>query len=182
MLFRIGVHLGDVIEKADGTVYGDGVNIAARLEGLAEPGGITVSDVVHGAVRDRVSTMFEDQGEHSVKNIARPVHAFRLSVEPSARGPTGPAALPEHEPPRKPSVAVLPFDNMSGDPSQEYFADGITDDIITALSKNRWLFVIARNSTFALKGRSGDVRRVADRKSTRLNSSHIQKSRMPSSA
>jgi adenylate cyclase len=161
MLFRIGVHLGDVIEKADGTVYGDGVNIAARLEGLAEPGGVTVSDVVHGAVRDRVSTMFEDQGEHSVKNIARPVRAFRLTVEPSARGPTGSDALPEHEPPPKPSVAVLPFDNMSGDPSQEYFADGITEDIITALSKNRWLFVAARNSTFALKGRSSDVRRVA---------------------
>lgn len=161
MLFRIGVHLGDVIEKADGTVYGDGVNIAARLEGLAEPGGVTVSDVVHGALRDRVSTIFEDQGEHSVKNIARPVRAFRLSVEPSARGPTGSAALPEHEPPRKPSVAVLPFDNMSGDASQEYFADGITEDIITALSKNRWLFVVARNSTFALKGRSSDVRRVA---------------------
>lgn len=161
MLFRIGVHLGDVIEKADGTVYGDGVNIAARLEGLAEPGGVTASDVVHGVVRDRVSTIFEDQGEHSVKNIARPVRAFRLSVEPSARGPTGSAALPEHEPPRKPSVAVLPFDNMSGDPSQEYFADGITEDIITALSKNRWLFVVARNSTFALKGRSSDVRRVA---------------------
>jgi adenylate cyclase len=158
MLFRIGVHLGDVIEKADGTVYGDGVNIAARLQGLAEPGGVTVSDLVRGTVRDRVSAIFEDQGEHSVKNIARPVRAFRLSVESSARGPT---ALSEHESPRKPAVAVLPFDNMSGDPSQEYFADGITEDIITALSKNRWLSVIARNSTFALKGRSSDVRRVA---------------------
>jgi len=158
MVFRIGVHLGDVIEKADGTVYGDGVNIAARLQGLAEPGGVTVSDVVRGAVRDRASTIFEDQGEHSVKNIARPIRAFRLPVEPSA---SGPKALSEPELARKPSVAVLPFDNMSGDPSQEYFADGITEDIIMALSRNRWLSVVARNSTFALKGRSIDVRRVA---------------------
>lgn len=161
MRFRIGVHLGDVLEKADGAVYGDGVIIAARLEKLAEPGGVTVSDIVHGAVRDRVSTMFEDQGEHSVKNIARPIRAFRLPVGSSAREPTGSTKPPAHEPSRKPSVAILPFDDMSGDPSQEYFADGITEDIITALSKNRWLFVIARNSTFALKGRSGDVRRVA---------------------
>lgn len=158
MLFRIGVHLGDVIEKADGTVYGDGVNIAARLQGLAEPGGVTISDVMHGAVHNRVSATFEDQGEHRVKNIAQPVRAFRLSLEP---GPPAPTALPEHAPLRKPSVAVLPFDNMSGDPSQDYFVEGITEDIITALSKNRWLFVIARNSTFAYKGRSRDVRHVA---------------------
>jgi TolB-like protein/class 3 adenylate cyclase len=162
MLFRIGVHLGDVIEKADGTVYGDGVNIAARLQELAEPGGVAVSEVVHGTVRDRVSVIFEDHGEHSVKNMTRPVRAFRLSVAVSSPGPTrSTGALPEHEGFRKPSVAVLPFNNMSGDPSQEYFADAITDDIITALSKNRWLLVIARNSTFAFKGRSPDVRRVA---------------------
>lgn len=158
MLFRIGVHLGDVIEKPDGTVYGDGVNIAARLQGLAEPGGVTVSDMVRGTVPDRVPILFEDQGEHNVKNIARPIRAFRLLAQAS---PHGPSVLLEHEPRRKLSVAVLPFDNMSGDPSQEYFADGITEDIILALSRNRWLSVIARNSTFALKGRPGDVRRAA---------------------
>lgn len=158
MLFRIGVHLGDVIEKADGTVYGDGVNIAARLQALAEPGGVTISQVMHGAVRNRVSASFEDQGEHRVKNIAQPVRAFRLKLE---LGQPGSAALPEHEPLRKPSVAILPFDNMSDDAGQDYFADGITEDIITALSKNRWLSVIARNSTFAHKGRSHDVRRLA---------------------
>jgi TolB-like protein len=117
--------------------------------------------VVHGAVRDRVATSFEDQGEHSFKNIARPVRAFRLSPDPSARGLTAPRLQSQQEPAHKPSVAVLPFDNISGDPTQEYFADGITEDIITALSKNRWLVVIARNSTFALKGQSRDVRRIA---------------------
>jgi TolB-like protein/class 3 adenylate cyclase len=161
MLFRIAVHLGDVIEKPDGTVYGDGVNIAARLQELAEPGGVIVSDAVQGAVRDRVSASFEDQGEHSFKNIARPVRAFRLSTDLSARGATAPSPPPRQESARKPSVAVLPFDNISGDPTQEYFADGITEDIITALSKNRWLLVIAGHSTLALKGRPRDVRLVA---------------------
>jgi len=156
MRFRIGVHLGDVIEKSDGTVYGDGVNIAARLQALAEPGGIMVSDVVYGAVRDRTATVFEDRGDHSVKNIARPVRAFRVPIEALESRKAG--ASPTK---RKPSVAILPFNNMSGDPDQEYFADGITEDIITLLSKNRWLFVVARNSTFAYKGRAVDVRRVA---------------------
>jgi adenylate cyclase len=135
MLFRIGVHLGDVIEKPDGTVYGDGVNIAARLQAVAEPGGVSISDAVYGAARDRLPGTFEDQGEHHVKNVARPVHAFRLSAEPEHGGSKG---LPRQEPAPKPSVAVLPFDNLSGDPSQDYFADGITEDTIAALSKNRW--------------------------------------------
>ncbi len=161
MRFRIGIHLGDVIEKADGTIYGDGVNIAARLQSLAEPGGIMASDVVHGAVRDRVPAVFEDRGEHEVKNIARPVRAFRIAVQGSTSPTASHAESRETTAPRKPSVAVLPFDNMSGDSTQEYFADGITEDIITALSKNRWLSVIARNSTFAYKGRSRDLRQVA---------------------
>jgi adenylate cyclase len=163
MRFRIGVHLGDVIEKADGTIYGDGVNIAARLEGLAEPGGITVSDAVHGAVRGKVTAGFVDQGEQQVKNIAHPVRAFRLTradpgakVAASSSPPSGHAiSLPD-----KPSLAVLPFTNMSGDPEQEYFADGITEDIITDVSNISGLFVIARNSSFAFKKQSVDIKDV----------------------
>lgn len=153
MRFRIGVHLGDVIEKADGTVYGDGVNIAARLEGLAEPGGITVSDAVQCAVRNRVAAEFEDQGEQTVKNIPHPVRAYRLRVDGSA--------VPVSASADKPSIAVLPFENMSGDPEQEYFADGMVEDIITALSHFKQLVVIARNSTFTYKRRAVDVRQVA---------------------
>lgn len=159
--FRIGVHLGDVIEKPDGTIYGDGVNVAARLQALAEPGGVMVSDVVCGAVRDRVPAAFDDHGEHSVKNIARPVHAYRLRAEALPGETPVPVAGRDREPPRLPSVAVLPFANLSGDPGQEHVADGITEDVITALARNRWLTVVARNSTFALKGRSDDIRRVA---------------------
>ena len=124
MRFRIGVHLGDVIEKADGTVYGDGVNIAARLESLAEPGGITVSDAVHGAVRGKLGASFADQGEQQVKNIAYPVRAFRITgmaspAAPAAAAPRAPAE-PALRPPEKPSLAVLPFNNMSGDPSYNF--------------------------------------------------------------
>ena len=157
MSFRIGVHMGDVIEKADGTVYGDGVNIAARLQALAEPGGITVSDAVHGAVRGKLGASFVDQGEQEVKNIAHPVRAFRL--QPAAAAPP-PAAAPALRPPDRPSLAVLPFTNMSGDPEQEYFADGITEDIITDCSKISGLFVIARNSTFTFKKQSVDIKDV----------------------
>ncbi len=161
MRFRIGVHLGDVIEKADGTVYGDGVNIAARLESLAEHGGITVSDAVHGAVRGKVEAGFVDQGEQQVKNIAYPVRAFRVT----AAGQAAPAAAPAPaeaalRPPDKPSLAVLPFANMSGDPEQEYFADGMTEDIITDVSKTPGLFVIARNSSFTYKKQHVDVKEV----------------------
>ncbi len=164
MRFRIGVHLGDVIEKADGTVYGDGVNIAARLQALAEPGGITISDSVRGAVRGKVAASFEDRGEQAVKNMAEPVRAFAARPEGAApvaadspRAAVDAIDLPL---PDKPSIAVLPFVNMSGDPEQEYFTDGITEDIITALSRFHSLFVIARNSSFSYKGSSPDIRRV----------------------
>jgi adenylate cyclase len=159
MRFRIGVHLGDVIEKDDGTVYGDGVNIAARLEALAEPGGIAISDAVQGAVRGKVPASFEDRGEQQVKNIPHPVRAFAVraagaaTLRPAAAG----GAL---APPDRPSIAVLPFTNMSGDPEQEYFADGITEDIITDISRVSGLFVIARNSSFVFKKQNVDVKEV----------------------
>ena len=154
---RIGVNLGDIIVEGS-DIYGDGVNVAARLEGLAEPGGICISGKVYEEVRDRTNYSFEDAGEHEVKNIARPVHVWRWSEAANAKSTvtgSGPLPLPD-----KPSIAVLPFTNMSGDPEQEYFADGITEDIITALSKFRWFFVIARNSTFVYKGQSVDVKQV----------------------
>ena len=158
MRFRIGVHMGDVIEKADGTVYGDGVNIAARLEGLADPGGITVSDAVHATVRAKVSASFVDQGEQQVKNIGHPVRAFKLMPAAAVPPSTTPTTMPHL--PDRPSLAVLPFTNMSGDPEQEYFADGITEDIITDCSKISGLFVIARNSTFTFKKQSVDIKDV----------------------
>ena len=161
MRFRIGVHLGDVIEKADGTIYGDGVNIAARLEGLAEPGGITVSESIRTAVKGKVGAAFEDQGAQQVKNIAEPVRAYRVGPENSAAPKAAAAAgAAQRSGTDKPSIAVLPFTNMSGDPEQEYFADGITEDIITDISRISGLFVIARNSSFAFKNRSADVQEV----------------------
>jgi len=158
MRFRIGVHLGDVIEKADGTVYGDGVNIAARLESLALPGGVTVSDAVECALRNKVSARFVDQGEQSVKNIAHPVRAFRLQVATPAAAAAGARDDPAAD---KPSIIVLPFVNMSGVPEQEYFADGLTEDILTDLSRFRELFVISRNTSFKYKGHAVDVKKVA---------------------
>jgi adenylate cyclase len=162
MRFRIGVHLGDVIDKADGTVYGAGVNLAARLQALAEPGGIAVSDAVHGALRGRVAVRFEDQGERAVKNIPYPVRAYHVRDDAAAASGAIHAAL---EPGRALSgpaaLAVLPFANMSGDPEQEYFADGMVEDIITALSRFKELLVIARNSSFAYKGRAVDIQQVA---------------------
>lgn len=155
MRFRIGVHLGDVIEKSDGTVYGDGVNIAARLEGLAEPGGIAVSESIRSAVKGKVGASFEDQGEQKVKNIAEPVRAYRVRAAGAASSAsTAPPHGPKLTLPDGPSIAVLPFQNMSGDPEQEYFSDGITEDLITDLSKLSGLLVIARNSTFTYKGRA----------------------------
>jgi TolB-like protein len=150
---RIGINLGDVIVEGD-DLYGDGVNIAARLEGLAEPGGICISRVVHEQVRDKLDLAFEDLGEQQLKNIARPLHVWRvgLGAKPAAAAPL---ALPD-----KPSIAVLPFANMSGDPEQEFFSDGISEDITTALSKLRWFLVIARNSSFIYKGRAVDVKQV----------------------
>src|SRR5262245_27647170 len=157
MRYRIGIHLGDVIERSDGTVYGDGVNIAARLQGLADPGGITVSVAVHGAVGNRLAMTFVDQGEREVKNMA-PVRAFAIRTKPSDAGDAGKPSIARRE---RPSIAVLPFANMSGDPEQEYFADGIAEDIITELSRFRSIFVIARNSSFTYRGQAVDVRRVA---------------------
>ncbi len=140
-------------------MYGDGVNVAARLEGLADPGGIAVSDAVRGAVRGNVLVGFVDQGEQWVKNIAHPVRAFKVSPASPAAPPS---ALPL-QPPEKPSLAVLPFTNMSGDPEQEYFADGITEDIITDVSRISGLFVIARNSCFTYKNQSVDIKDVGKR-------------------
>jgi adenylate cyclase len=162
MCFRIGVHLGEIIEKADGTVYGDGVNMAARLQGLAEPGGVTVSDSVRNAVRGKVGATFHDQGEQAVKNIADPVRAFK--VKPDGGGPAKPTSAAieiDLSLPDKPSIAVLPFTNLSGDPEQEYFADGLAEDIITGLSRFHWFFVIARNSSFTYKHTAVDVKQVA---------------------
>ena len=160
MHFRIGVHLGDVIEKADGTVYGDGVNIAARLQALAAPGGVTVSDAVRGAVRGRVNAEFVAQGEQQVKHIDHPVRAFKVALAGAVAATGGNAAEGALRLPDKPSLAVLPFTNMSGDPEQEYFADGITEDIITDVSKISGLFVIARNSSFTYKKQSVDIKEV----------------------
>jgi adenylate cyclase len=163
MLYRIGINLGDVMIDGE-DVYGDGVNIAARLEALADPGSICISQIVLDALGDRLDIDFEDLGEVEVKNIARPVRVWRWTPEqpaksePESAGPDATAApLPL---PDKPSIAVLPFDNMSGDSEQEYFSDGMTEDIITALSRLRWLFVIARNSSFTYKGRAVDVKEV----------------------
>ena len=152
--FRIGINLGDIILDDD-DIYGDGVNIAARLEALAEPGGICVSRVVYDQVRDKLDLAFEDLGEQQVKNIARPVHVWRVRLGTKSAIS---APLPLHD---KPSIAVLPIANMSGDPEQEYFADGMVEEIITALSRIRWLFVIARNSSFTYKGKAVDVKQVA---------------------
>jgi adenylate cyclase len=155
MRFRIGVHVGDVLVEGS-NLFGDGVNVAARLEGLAKPGGICISRAVRDHIRDKVALALEDIGEHSVKNIDRPIRAFRLSPLGSPTPvSSGPRTVPE-----KPSIAVLPFTNMSGDAEQEYFADGMAEEIITALSRLRWLFVIARNSTFTYKGRAVDVKQV----------------------
>jgi adenylate cyclase len=157
MEWRIGVHLGDVLIEGD-DILGDGVNIAARLEGIAEPGGICISDDAFRQVRGKVEAELADLGEQSLKNIARPLRIYRVGSSPAARRPISPAtALPL---PDKPSIAVLPFANMSGDPEQEYFADGMVEEIITALSRIRWLFVIARNSSFAYKGQTVDVKQV----------------------
>ena len=157
--FRIGINLGDVIAE-EHDIFGDGVNVAARLEGLAEPGGICVSRVVRDQVRDRLDLGFEDLGEQQVKNIARPVRVYRVSdIGGGHQIPSAPA-MPTLPLPDKPSVAVLPFANMSHDPEQEFFADGIAEDIITALSRYPSLFVIARNSCFTYKGRAVDVKVV----------------------
>ncbi|MHC2337216.1 adenylate/guanylate cyclase domain-containing protein [Bradyrhizobium sp. USDA 4454] len=162
--FRIGIHIGDIIFD-DNDIFGDGVNIAARLEGIAEPGGVCISDDAQRQVRGKVDAAFEDLGPQVLKNIAEPVRAWRLRVgdavatamvaRPASAAPASLPALAE-----KASIAVLPFQNMSGDPEQEYFADGVVEDIITALSRFRSLFVIARNSSFTYKGKPVDIKQV----------------------
>jgi len=156
MRFRIGLNAGEIVEQDDGTVYGDGVNVAARLQALAEPGGLCVSEVVAGEARNKLAVRFESLGEQRGKNIAEPVRAHRVVLADA-----GPAPVETPLPlPAKPSIAILPFANMSGDPEQEYFSDGISEDLITALSRVRWLFVIARNSSFTYKGKHTDVKQV----------------------
>jgi len=150
---RIGVHVGDIIIE-EGDIFGDGVNIAARLEGEAQPGGICISDDTYRQVRGKLDANFVDAGERALKNIAQKVRVYQLAPAGAASEAAAPA-LPD-----KPSIAVLPFQNMSGDPEQDYFADGMVEDIITGLARIKWLFVIARNSTFAYKGRTLNIKEV----------------------
>jgi adenylate cyclase len=152
---RIGIHLGDVIVEG-GDVYGDGVNTAVRIEGLSPPGGLAVSALVHESIGNRLDLAFEDMGHQQLKNIAKPVHVYRLGLMTRQASKVAPSGL------TKPSIAVLPFANMSGDPDQEYFSDGITEDIITELSRFRGLSVIARNSSFSFKGKSTKVQEIGD--------------------
>ncbi len=162
--FRIGINVGDIISDSN-DIYGDGVNVAARLEALAEPGGIFVSRNVYDQVRDKLHFRFEDLGEQTVKNIARPIGIHRIDLAGDAEAaiarPASSHTNPKASDSDRPTLAVLPFTNMSGDPEQEYFADGISEDIITGLSRLRWFFVIARNSSFTYKGKAVDVKRVA---------------------
>src|SRR6266478_3821922 len=146
--FRVGINVGDIIIDG-GDIFGDGVNVAARLENLAEPGGICVSGRVQEDARGKLDIAFEDAGEQQLKNIAWPVRMYRIRLDGGEA-----KARPALTRPDKPSIAVLPFQNLSGDPEQEYFADGMVEEIITALSRIRWLFVIARNSSFTYKGRA----------------------------
>jgi adenylate cyclase len=157
MEFRIGINLGDVIEEGD-SIYGDGVNIAARLQGLAEAGGVCISGTAYDQVENKLGLEYESLGEQEVKNIAKRIRAYCAKMK-TAKTQTNSVKHPQL--PDRPSIAVLPFANISGDPEQEYFADGIAEDVITALSKFRWFFVIARNSTFTYKGKSVDVKTVA---------------------
>ena len=152
MQFRVGINIGDVVYD-DVRIYGEGINVAARLESIGEPGGICVSSKVHEEISGRIDLAYQDIGEQQLKNIARPVRAYRVHLDSVA--PRVALTLPD-----KPSIAVLPFQNMSGDPEQEYFADGMVEEIITALSRIPWLFVIARNSSFTYKGRLADVKQV----------------------
>jgi adenylate cyclase len=154
---RVGLNLGDVIVGQDGQLYGDGINIAVRLEGMADPGGILMSEKVYSEIEGKLGSGFEDRGEQYLKNIAKPVRAYAVCTGGNNR-PWTQSALPRL--PDRPSIAVLPFENMSGDPEQEYFADGMVEEIITALSRFKSLFVIARNSSFTFKGRAVDIKQV----------------------
>jgi adenylate cyclase len=166
--FRIGIHLGDVVEESDGDLMGDGVNIAARLEGVAKPGAICLSEDAYRQVKARLDLAVRDLGATMLKNIAEPIRVYALEVgvaSLASGAPPGRTVVRDRvsealEPPDRPSIAVLPFQNMSGDPEQEYFADGMVEDIITALSRFKSLFVIARNSSFTYKGRAVDIKQV----------------------
>ena len=158
IVFRIGIHLGDVVEESDGDLMGDGVNIAARLEGIAAPGAICLSEDAYRQVKSRLDLLVHDMGQTHLKNIADTVRVYALQVGVAA--PVKPEVLKETGLSGKPSIAVLPFTNMSDDPEQEYFVDGMVEDIITALSSFKSLFVIARNSSFTYKGKAVDVKQV----------------------
>jgi len=158
---RVGLNLGDVIIGQDGDLYGDGINIAVRLEGIADPGGILISEKVYGEIEGKLDVGFEDRGEQQLKNISRPVRAY--AVRPGAHSSLTERLSAAPRLPDKPSIAVLPFQNMSGDPEQEYFADGMVEEIITALSRFKGLFVIARNSSFAFKGKAVNVKEVGSK-------------------
>jgi adenylate cyclase len=158
---RIGINLGEVIVGADGDLFGDGINIAVRLEGIADPGGILTSEKVYSEVEGKLDVGFEDWGEQQLKNIAKPVRAYAVCAGAHSALIERLSAAPPL--PDKPSIAVLPFENMSGDPEQEYFADGMVEEIITALSRFKWLFVIARNSSFTFKGKAVDIKEVGRR-------------------
>ena len=158
---RIGVNLGEVIVGADGDLFGDGINIAVRLEGIADPGGILISEKVYSEVEGKLDAGFEYRGEQQLKNITKPVRAYAVRAGEHGVPTEGLSAAPRL--PDKPSIAVLPFENMSGDPEQEYFADGMVEDIITALSRFKSLFVIARNSSFTFKGKAVDIKEVGRR-------------------
>jgi adenylate cyclase len=158
---RVGVNLGDVIVGQDGELYGDGINIAVRLEGIADPGGILISEKVYSEVDGKLDVSFEDRGGQELKNISRPVRAYAVRAGAHSVLTEGLGTAPPL--PDKPSIAVLPFENMSGDPEQEYFADGMVEEIITALSRFKSLFVIARNSSFTFKGRAVDIKEVGRR-------------------
>jgi adenylate cyclase len=155
---RIGVNLGEVIVGADGDLFGDGINIAVRLEGVADPGGILISEKVYSEVEGKLQVGFEDRSEQRLKNISKPIRAYAVRAGAHSAQINRLSAAPPL--PDRPSIAVLPFENLSGDPEQDYFADGMVDDIITALSHFKALFVIARNSSFTYKGRAVDVKQV----------------------
>jgi adenylate cyclase len=160
--FRIGIHIGDVMVRA-GDLFGDGVNIAARLQSTARPGGVCISGATYDQVRKVLPITFVDLGAQQVKNIQEPIRAYQVGApnEPREAAPTSVAGSESPPPlPDKPSIAVLPFQNMSGDPEQEYFADGMVEEIITALSRFKLLFVIARNSSFTFKGKAVDIKEV----------------------
>jgi TolB-like protein len=160
MEFRIGINLGDVIVEGD-RIYGDGVNIAARVEGMSQAGGICISGTAYDQVSNKLGLEYENLGEHQVKNISTPIRVYRVVMETDLSERLVSKAHDSFPLPDKPSIAVLPFNNMSGDSEQEYFSDGITEDIITALSRSPWLFVISRNSSFTYRGKMVDIRQVS---------------------